>query len=494
MPESTTIPSHGSVPQEALSPVLQRLFELLTPYLEANHAPDIQVTRHQTPRAIHDALPVQLGEAAGSFEELFVALEAYMTHSVRTGHHQFYNQLWAGFSLPGFLGDVVAAATRTSMYTFEMSPVATLMEQELMRKMASYLGWDRGEGTFVTGGSNANLVALLMARNARFPESKQHGMMGVKAPPVIFVSEEAHYSFLKACNATGIGQSNLWYIRTDSQGRLDPAHLAERVQEAKAQGKTPLLACATSGTTVKGAYDPIDAMADVCEPAGIWLHIDGSWGGSAILSPKHRHLLAGCERAHTMAWNPHKQMSVSLPTSVLLTREPGQLLSSNCSGDNDYLFREEAANLDLGEMSLQCGRQVHSLKLWLAWKYFGDDGYAYRLDRLFENAAYAAKRLEDHPHFELQAPLQSTNVCFRYVPAFTTDLNAFNDRMRKLLLEDGRTMINVAYLGPQKDFTIRWVFANPEVSFADIDQTIRYLEEAAAKTEAELNPALATQS
>lgn len=476
--------------KQELQAILHRLTDVIVDYLEADKNPDTKVVTQRSREELLQLFSTELPEKGQSYDALFADIEQYLELSVRTAHPRFFNQLWGGFSLPGFLGDVIASLSRTSMYTFEMAPVATLMELELMRKMTGLVGWPNGEGTFVTGGSNGNMLALLMGRNRRFPNAKQQGTQQLERPLSLFISEQAHYSFEKACNILGLGTDALVHVASDNKGRIRPDALQKAIDDSKAAGREPFFVCATAGTTVLGAYDPIHEIAPITKANNLWLHIDGSWGGSALVSPRYRHLMQGAEEADSMVWNPHKQMSVSLPCSVLLAREPGQLMTTCASGNNSYLFREyEHANLDLGEMSLQCGRKVDALKLWLSWKYYGDDGYAQRIDRLFELAAYAEKLITAHPRFELQAERQSTNVCFRYIPqgAEHLDLNTFNEAMRTRFLEDGRAMINVAYIN-NGEYTIRWVFANPETTEEDLEISLKLLEEAAEKTRKEFSP------
>lgn len=458
--------------------LLGRVVEMAAQYLgELNH-PDTPVTHNLSPDDVRAQFPVVLDGLPHSYAQLLEDAAKYMELNVRTGHPRFFNQLWGGFSMPAFLGEFFTALARTSMYTFEMAPVASLLEVELMRKMSGYLGWPDGEGTFATGGSNANLIALLAARNRLFPETKRKGLLQAGGQLVFFVSEEAHYSFQKAANVMGLGTESLVRVATDDLGRMRPDALEQAIRTAKAAGQQPFCVAATAGTTVLGAYDPVDLLAPIAQAHGLWLHVDGSWGGSAALSPRLNHLLAGVQHADSMAWNPHKQMSLGLPCSVILFRQRGTLRHSHSSTHNSYIYREhEYDSYDLGDISLQCGRAVDSLRLWMSWRFFGDEGFARRVERLHTLAQYAAERIEQHPHFCLQAPVQSANVCFRWEQP-GLDANAFNAELRAELLRRGQAMINVAHL-KNGDFTIRWVFTNPEIDNAEIDRTLVLLEEAA---------------
>jgi glutamate/tyrosine decarboxylase-like PLP-dependent enzyme len=186
-----------------------------------------------------------------------------------------------------------------------------------------------------------------------------------------------------------------------------------------------------------------------------------------ILSPRHRHLLEGLDKADSFAWNAHKLMGLPLMCSILLVREKGHLWKTNSVSGTDYIFHNEAYGAhDLGPISLQCGRKVDALKLWLSWKYYGDLEYAERVDRFFELAAFAEDIVNQAPSLELMAPRSSVNVCFRYVPNTSEDINEFNLRLREELARKGKALVNFARLG--EDVAIRLVIANHELTREDV--------------------------
>jgi glutamate/tyrosine decarboxylase-like PLP-dependent enzyme len=175
------------------------------------------------------------------------------------------------------------------------------------------------------------------------------------------------------------------------------------------------------------------------------------------------------EKADSFVWNAHKLMGLPLICSILLVKEKGQLLRTNSVSGTDYIFHDEAYGaFDLGPMSLQCGRRVDALKLWLSWKYYGDKGYADRVDRFFELAAYAEDIVKKTPSLELMAPRSSVNVCFRYIPGNSEDIDTFNLRLREELARNGKAFVNFARVG--KDVAIRLVIANHELTREDVSR------------------------
>jgi glutamate/tyrosine decarboxylase-like PLP-dependent enzyme len=258
-----------------------------------------------------------------------------------------------------------------------------------------------------------------------------------------------------------------------------PEELSMAIEESFLKGKRPFFVGATAGTTVKGAFDPIEEMAQIAKHHDLWFHVDGALGGPVIFSSRHRDLLEGLNKADSFVLNAHKLMGLPLICSILLIREKGNLLNTNSVTGTDYLFHDEAfGSHDLGPMSLQCGRRVDALKLWLSLKFYGEKGYADRMDRFFELAALAEDIVNRTPFLELMAPRSSVNVCFRYLPDNSEDIDEFNLRLREELARSGKALVNYARLG--KDVAIRLVISNHELARDDIslffDNLIRTAE------------------
>ena len=191
------------------SELFKRVTALIQSYVAGNNDPDGKVVEYLKPDDLKRELGICARKQSGTMDEVLKAIEKYLHYSVRTGHKHYFNQLWAGFSMPAFLGEVFSALTNNSMYTYEMSPVATLLEKHLIDRMCGFAGFEGGEGIFVTGGSNANLTAVLAARNDHFKNAKERGISTLAKQPVFFVSDQAHFSFLKAANISGIGMDNV---------------------------------------------------------------------------------------------------------------------------------------------------------------------------------------------------------------------------------------------------------------------------------------------
>ncbi len=457
--------------------ILNEFLRLFDNYQNEVNREDSKVLLDLSPNELKQKFDFSIDRKGISYEALLNAIENYLSLSVKTGHKQFFNQLFGGYNLSSILGEMTTSIANTSMYTYEMSPVATLIELEVIQKMCDHVGYEDGDGILTSGGSLSNLQAMLTARNKYFPGVMEQGTQAFPKMTA-FVSEEAHYSLEKAGSILGLGTRQVIKVKTDISGRIIVSELERELEESINNNEKPFFIGLTAGTTLKGAFDSIQEVLPLVKKYNLWLHIDGSWGASVLLSKKHRHLVEGIKEAHSVTWNPHKTMNISVSCSALLVKEKG-VLERNYSTDKiDYLFhKNKNETYDLGKKSLQCGRRVDALKLWLSWKYYGDNGYEKRTDKLVELAQYVTEKVQNHPKIELMNIPSFLNICFRWLPNIELDVNPFNLELRESLLKDGLGMVNYGYI--DKDLTFRLVLTNPEIDKEDIDTLFSNMEKMA---------------
>ncbi len=453
----------------------QALFQRLLALVEQYHArrKDGKFLEYLEPQALARELQLEQ-EAPGDWQQLFHWIEKYLQHSVKTGHPGFLNRMWSGANLPSIMGEIITAVTNTSACTYEAAPVSTLMEHYMLEQMLKLVGFEDGEGQMTTGSSSGNMIAMLAARNQAVDGIKEQGLSGMP-PLVAFVSADAHYSLDKAANILGLGTDNLVKVPVDEHGRLRPDALTRLLAEQKAMGRQPFFVCATLGTTVRGAYDPLPPLLELRGEYGFWLHGDGAWGGAALLDDGLRQrYLRGVEQLDSFTWDFHKMPGSNLMCNLLLfNRHKGTLRCACSAGEHSYLFREEHedAELDTGTASLQCGRRVDSLKWFLDWKYFGRQGLGQRIRHYLSLAEYAEDRIVQHPDLEMTVPRESFNVCFRYLPPAGMDANDFNLKLRHCLFEEGVSLVGVAYIGDR--LTLRLLITHPDFTTADVDHFLQ---------------------
>src|SRR5690606_9625364 len=248
--------------------------------------------------------------------------------------------------------------------------VQVLIEREITSRMAQMAGFPDGEGVFAPGGSMSNFAAMLIAREEKLPGTRERGVNATGAggaggnggPAIVYTSADAHYSIAKSMNMLGLGRGNLRKVMTDADGRMDPADLRAQIESDRVAGFAPIMVIATAGTTVRGAFDPLPQLAEVAREFDLWLHVDGAFGTSVLLSDKHRHLMQGSELADSLVWDAHKVMGAPLTCSVARTKQRG-LFEKHIGEDAEYLFQDDDAELNPGTRSLQCGRRNDALKL-----------------------------------------------------------------------------------------------------------------------------------
>lgn len=466
--------------------VLAKVFDIVTQRIAStSEDPNKSVVRYIDAETLQDTMDISITNGGATYDDLLKDIHDYLTYSVDTSHKQFLNQLYGGFNFPAFLGEVITALTNTSMYTYEVAPAGTLIELELIRKLNRLVGFENGDGTFLTGGSNANLVAMFSARNKVCPDIKTNGASSGNRL-CAFVSEQSHYSFDTAANLLGIGTNQVRKIAVDANGCMRVDALETAIAQSVKKGCQPFFVAATAGTTLLGAFDPIPDIVTVAKKHDLWVHVDGAFGGPIILSPKHQHLLQGLDQTDSFAIDPHKLMNVPLICSVLLVRQKGRLLHNLTDLDTQYLYHpNDARCYDLGKPSVQCGKRVDGLKLWLAWRYFGDAGYAARTDKLISLAQYARQKVESDPRLELLAEPQSFAVCFRYQNQNGQDRNEFNLQLRERLRRSGRSLVNYGYW--KDNLALRFVAANPDIETVDVDRFFEHLLNLATQMEEDAN-------
>ncbi|KAK6841257.1 hypothetical protein PG987_002117 [Apiospora arundinis] len=353
----------------------------------------------QKPAELIEKLKLSLPEAEGRGKEgLLATIQDVLKYSVNTWDQGFLDKLYASTNAVGVVSELLLSVLNTNVHVYQVSPVLTLIEKTTARQLANLFGFTgpRAGGVSCQGGSASNLTSIAIARNALYPECKSGGN-GAKRF-VLFTSAHGHYSVEKAAVTCGMGADAVVPV----------------------PGRTPLYVNATAGTTVLGSFDDFRALSAVCREFGVWLHIDGSWGGPCIFSESQKHKLAGSELADSITVNPHKMMNVPVTCSFLLTNDLSVFHKANTLPAG-YLFHgagDDGEVYDLADLTLQCGRRADSLKLALAWIYYGAGGFGKMIDHAFAMAAHLAGLVDAAADFALVSsnPPPCLQVCFYYAP------------------------------------------------------------------------------
>lgn len=406
--------------------------------------------------------------------ELKTLLSEIQKNSISTASPYFMNQLFSGASPQMLLASEVIAQTKTTLATQEASPVFSQVETEVVKSLCAQVGWDTktSEGVVVPGGSSANFMAIHCARQKYFPEMKAKGLQNHIFK--VYVSSDAHYSFKKAAAVLGLGTDHVTAIAVDDKGRMNAEILEQTIAADKKEGFTPLLISATAGTTVYGAFDPVDQLSAVAKKHDLWLHVDGAWGGPAIFTKSLEHLVHGIDLADSFAFDAHKLYGASMTSSYFLTQHKGILLSANDVSGADYLFHDNDDEIDRGKMSWQCGRGADAFSFWTIWKSLGTAGLGKFVDDLLKIQKDVQSFIKTESRLNIVGEPEYLNLCVRITPPADKLFEAANwaKIIREQLKQEQKAFVN--FSSDKQGTFLRFILSHPELKTAHIVQTLKW--------------------
>src|SRR3989449_5210136 len=281
----------------------------------------------------------------------------------------------------GVLAEALVAALNPQLATLARSQLASKIELETVRWIGERVGWPSAfNGTFTSGGNEANFSGLALALAAKFPESIDDGITVVGAQPVAYASAESHHSLDKSAGLLGIGRKALRRVAVNDDAQLDPGKLEKAISEDLAAERIAFCVVATAGTTNSGTVDDLVAISEVCRRHNLWLHVDGAYGAAAIFSDRHRDLVRGIERADSLTIDPHKWLAVPFAAGGILNLHSG-ILQRAFSVAAPYMPKAAGATLpDKSRISVQWTRPMNSFKVWLSLRVDGRQDYEELID------------------------------------------------------------------------------------------------------------------
>ncbi len=340
---------------------------------------------------------------------------------------------------------------------------ATEIEHQAVRWVSEFVGFPAAIGAFTSGGTISNVTALAAAREHALPGSRMEGLSGRR--PAIYCSAEVHHSITRAVELLGIGSNNLRDLAIDEAHRLRPDALAEAIDRDVAEGITPVAVVATGGTTLTGAIDPIDRIADVCAQRGVWLHVDGAYGLPAASVPSARGLFRGLERADSVSVDAHKWLYLPKACGVVLVRERDALTRA-FAHEEGYLPHQQH-ELHAVDITLEYSRPFRALKLWLAFRAHGAPQFRDAIAKNLHEAALLYRAASAAEDFETMAePPQLSIVPIRHTPAGVSDLNRHNEALAKAIQADGRIYLASALI--DNEVWLRPCFVNFRTTDGDV--------------------------
>jgi aromatic-L-amino-acid/L-tryptophan decarboxylase len=379
----------------AFDPSLQRLADEIVDFERS--VGDLPVAPAVTAAEIRNHLtrydfarPVALD---GLLEDVVGLLRRWSLHVT---HPRYFGLFNPSTRRAGVLADALVGLYNPQLAAWPHAPIANEIERHVLRWLMAMFGLDpeTGFATFTTGGQAANQTAVTAAMTRAFPDFGERGVRALPGAPVIYVSAEAHHSFVKIAHQSGIGREAVRHVPVDSRLRMDVEELARTVVADRDRGAVPFLVVGTAGTTAAGAIDPLDELAAVAQGQQVWFHVDAAWGGAAVLSPALGRHLAGIELADSITCDAHKWLSAPLGAGMFFSRHREPIMQAFRVEASSYVPPAVPDTFDPYVTSIQWSRRFIGLKVFMTMAELGRDGLSAQVEHQAAMADLLRHKLE----------------------------------------------------------------------------------------------------
>lgn len=446
-------------------------------------------------------LGAELPVEAQSAEQLLEDCRTILEGSRHNGHPRFFGYVASPATAPGAFADLIASAVNINVTSWRSGPAATEIERTVVRWLGSLIGYgDNSHGLLTSGGSMANLTAMLIAHRTKSETDVARKGVSGSAPMTIYASDQIHMSIPKAADILGLGRERVCIVESDKNFRLDIRLLRERIAADRNNGLKPFCVVASSGTVNTGALDPLNEVADVAKEFDLWFHVDGAYGALGALDDSKRPLFQGLDRADSISLDPHKWLYVPLDAGCLLFRDEVNARAAFSFDEADYIKvheQDEQEAFAFWNYGPELSRRFRALKVWVTLRYYGVRRIAAAISEDIALAAYLAERVEASEVFELLAPVELSICCFRYLPPslraevqnkpsqeVESRLDELNSRIMTSIQRSGRAYVSSATLNGK--FALRACITNFRTTRADIDLTLEIIRDASREIEKDL--------
>lgn len=428
----------------------------------------------------HDIFPEH---GVGDEQSLADATACFLDHALQVHHPLCIAHLHCPTTLASQAAEVLINVANQSMDSWDQSPSATILEQHLVGALRARIGYPVNDaGVLTSGGTQSNLMGLLLARDHYAllhlgVNIKEDGISADAKRMVVICSSQAHFSVQQSMSLLGLGRSAAISVPCDSEGRLVAGDVERTLSRLTSESQAPFAIVATAGTTDTGAIDPINALADIAQARGLWLHVDAAWGGALLLSQKYRNRLQGLERADSITLDFHKQFFQTISCGAFLLRDAAHFDLMRTHADYLNPVEDDRDGIqNLVGKSLQTTRRFDALKLWMSLRSLGTIRYAELIDQAIDLASEVASRIDTSLSFELVSRSQLSSVLFRVRRPFFADADrdALHRHLATILLDRG-----IANLGVTRHdglIALKMTLLNPRTTLVDIDSLLATID------------------
>jgi len=338
----------------------------------------------------------------------------------------------------GVWADALSSLLNQNAGAWRNGPTSAMIEARVIRWLCDLLDYGpQSFGTLASGGSEANLIALKCARDRVAATIKDEGVRSAASDLVVYASEQCHYSIDKSVDLLGLGRAGLRKLPTDERFHIRIDVLREQIAHDRAEGRLPCCIVGVAGTTSTGVIDPLEDLALIARESKLWYHIDAAYGGPLAFSSKHKDKLRGLALADSITFDPHKWMFVPFACGATLVRDGGRVLRDSFDMSPEYLSEDRGGDdveFDFFRYGQMGTRRFNSLKLWMALKFMGREGYAQTVERHIDLTNYLASQLDRLPGFKRVGEVETAVCCFRYLPDSVSRLDGEGqDRVQQRL-------------------------------------------------------------
>lgn len=413
-------------------------------------------------------------------------VELFLNKSLKVHHPHSLAHLHCPTMVASQVAEVLINATNQSMDSWDQSPVASLMEVELIRWLREKVGYAKGDaGVFTSGGTQSNLMGLLLARDACIAKHWQQPdgtpwsvqQLGIPAEALqkvkVVCSENAHFSVQKNMAMMGMGFQSVVTVPVNQQAQIDVAQLEQTLQRLQADGKLVACVVATAGTTDAGAIDPIAEIRQICDQFNSWLHIDAAWGGALLLSKQYKHWLAGIEQADSITLDFHKHFFQSISCGAFLLKDSQNFRFIHYEAEYLNSAYDEEYNVpNLVSKSLQTTRRFDALKLWFTIQALGEDLYSSIVEHGVHLSRQVAQYINANQQLELLIEPQFASVLFRVTPKGypTAFIDNLNQNVADELFARGEANIGVTKINGQQ--ALKMTLLSPVIQLEDVQNLL----------------------
>jgi L-2,4-diaminobutyrate decarboxylase len=458
-----------------LEEALQTALPVLDRYLQESRAGRDTVVRLRPVSEIVEELDLKRWLADGKMNAQGFAtfLSHYLSNSTRMHHPGYMAHQVAVPGLPSALADFVHGATNNPMAIYEMGPAAAAIELVVIDWMLEKVGWKNGSGVLTHGGSLANLTGLLAARATAFPKVWDEG---ITEPLAIIAPAGAHYSIKRASSILGLGGNSVYAVDVDEREVVQPDKLPATLKKVADDGRRVVALVANACATSTGLHDPLEEIGAFCREAGIWLHVDGAHGASALVSEKERKHLRGVEMADSLSWDAHKMLRTSGLCTAIVFRD-NRSLDRAFHQEASYLFYgDEGQGVDLIQRTVECTKAPLGVKLFLTLAWRGEQGLALYVEEQYELTRKIHQRIQSRKGFECPYVPESNILCFRY-----GDDNNRQVTIRERLLAEGRFYITSTEIHGRR--YLRLTLMSPQTTEETVEEMLDAIERIAVEAD-----------